>query len=137
MSKIINNLPHGNYNNPEELKKINLLWENASPTSEFGEQTVSVDLSGYDLIFCTAKTDNTAATGLYLASSFVPNIVNNIGIIFEMNIDGWEQSRQFKITSNGISFSLGHMVNHADGLQYGDRTDRAIPVAIYGIKGVV
>ena len=124
----------GIHNGPFTMTK---LWENASLTSTFGAQTISVSLDGYDMIFCTGKSDYAANTGLYLTSSFVPNIVGNTGVIFEMYTDGWEQTRSFTIASNGITFSNGYMANHSGHAYHTDRNDRAIPTAIYGIKGVL
>ena len=46
---------------------MDLLWENASPTSDFGQQTISLDLSEYDGAAVHAGTDT-----VLVAADFIP-----------------------------------------------------------------
>lgn len=109
------------------------LWENASPSSDFAAQTINVNYTGYDFIFCTGLGVNIDTW--YTASSYVPVVRNNAGIIFDITADGWAHTRRFTLVNNGISFTTGWQ-GQMGGDKYPDWNNRAIPVAIYGIKGV-
>lgn len=121
---------------------IDLLWENASPQSAFAAQTVLLDLTGYDYIFVQSITTNTTkGDGNYQPLILIPNLVGASGAISSSGSSGdsvfWFHDRYATIASNGVTFSNGHMFSAGGGnTHYPNRTDRAIPVIIYGIKGV-
>ena len=116
---------------PEGIS-IELLWENAAPTSSFAAQTIELDLENYDLIMVEASYVDTNDNALYF-SQIAKNIINNnITHSFSSGTSGsssYSQHRYSKIVENGIAF--------ADAKRNGSTTNTAcIPVRVYGIKGV-
>lgn len=118
------------------------LWENASPSSEFSAQTINLTLTGYTHIAVQTITSNAEkANGNYQPLILIPNLVGTSGAISSCGCDGsdamWIHTRFTEITSTGVKFSDGHMVGLSNAInKYFNRKDRAIPVIIYGIKGV-
>lgn len=123
---------------PSEYKK--LLWTNPSPTSDFGAQTLTLDLSGYDEVEVYAGFINSSATtnmcGYFRAK------VGGAGLIQLVNLDTANTSnastfinivsRQFQVSTTGITFTSGQMT-YAGGA-YANWGGRAVPFQIYGIK---
>ena len=110
-----------------------LLWTNASPSTDFAKQTISIDLSNYKQIevIMRVRSNNPALTS---------NIIDvNVGEIGQ-NIcafGGKVANRVYNITSDkqGIFFSYAYVTN-----AYGsDVPDNAwcIPYKIYGIKNIL
>lgn len=102
--------------------KLDLLWENASPTSAFGQQTISLDFSHYELIliyFNFSKNDHTKISAL-------AKMLGTYSAIDKSgdNIVG----RTFEIRINNIIYF--------DPAMYGYNTnnDYLIPSEIYGVK---
>lgn len=108
-----------------------LLWENASPSSEFSAQTVAVNNAGYDLILILAKENNNR-------EHKVSVLVENYDSFRIMSHDGYNEYRRGVIGTGSISFEAAYYVptygegtaNHKTSASY------LIPTAIYGIKGV-
>ena len=104
---------------------VDLLWTNASPTSAFSPQTVSIDLSGYSniLVKCT----------LVMAS----NISYDAFFWLDKNSAAWllsgiSQSTLVSravssVNSSGITFEQAYVSSTVNNLA-------VIPVQIYGIK---
>ena len=109
-----------------QMKK---LWQNASPTSDFAAQTVSLDLSGYDHILLQYYVLKQGADGM--DSVIVP--VGNYG---SMNIaTSLNRLRTFRVLSTGVVFQGAlKWANYSSN----SSTDNAwlTPYRIYGIKGV-
>lgn len=103
--------------------RVDLLWTNPNPTSNFSAQTVSIDLSGYDAVRIT----------------FIANMGSPVCYTQEADIDSYDhllsvvsaaparQSRSFTLSSTGIVFANGATGN-TSGSQYG------VPIKIWGIK---
>ena len=123
---------------PSEYKK--LLWTNPSPASDFGAQTLTLDLSGYDEVEVYAgfinSSDTTNTCGYFRAK------VGGTGLIQLVNLDTANTSnastfinivsRQFQVSTTGITFTSGQMT-YAGGA-YANWSGRAVPFQIYGIK---
>lgn len=105
------------------------LWENAAPTSNFAAQTVALDLSGYDFVIVAARESPTAEG----YDDFWGAVDGKDHRIFLQ----WNarQLRKYTPTTYGVKFSEGYGANEGGTLQ-SNRNDCAIPLAIYGIKGV-
>lgn len=103
-----------------ETIKIETLWKNASPTSSFAEQDISVDTSNYSEVIIVAKS----SLGQYGYNN-MSMARNGENITF---VDG-SLYRFFSISSNKIHAQCGY--DNAT-----PRTDVWIPLRIYGIKGV-
>lgn len=106
---------------------MELLWENASVSSSFNAQTLSLDLSEYDFILLISVFSN--SFGYY--SSDIINVTNGISYVANSHPnDRGNVSRRIKISSNSIQFYTG--------LESDNSEDSSVmkPVKIYGIKGV-
>lgn len=102
-----------------------LLWTNASPSSNFAEQTVSVsNISAYDIIWIDFYQN--APSVLFNANS------RNLVTVMEVAWKNPPHYRGVTILSNGVNFTRA-FPNSSD-----TTTDnsRVVPFHIYGIKGV-
>lgn len=127
---------------------IKKLWENASPTSSFASQTLSLDIAPYDflLIFHYGRIGpNNTQTDGYQASIVpigITSVLSHSAIIGEDANFIYEENRI--VTSNKTNktvwFDRGRYVYTFNGNSYSKRSDNdptsAIPYRIYGIKGV-
>ena len=103
--------------------KPTLLWKNASPTSSFAAQTISVAVSSYDLIMILWRN----GTGNL---SFLPSVIfpySNGAAFSTATYHNETMKRDGTVTASSISFGDGYYngsVNNA----------RVIPYSIYGIS---
>ena len=104
---------------------VTKLWENASPTSAFAAQTISLDLSGYDAIsiYYKNKTNGSAPQ----STGVVP--IGDSVILYYMTSDALSQRRTATISDSGVTFTTGYSGSS-------ESTACAIPVIIYGYKGI-
>ena len=102
--------------------KMDLLWENASPTSTFAPQTISLNFSHYKLIliYFNFAINDQAKTSALAKMLGLYSVIDKSG----NNIVG----RTFEIRDNNII--------RFDSAQYGTNTnnDFLIPSVIYGVK---
>lgn len=105
-----------------------LLWTNPNPSSTFGAQTISIDLSDYDEVEVLCRSYATTAT--YFTSR--AKVGNGNGILFSQTGYGnpvriYGTQRKFTPTSAGVAFE--------DGLDFSATADNAycVPYQIYGI----
>lgn len=105
------------------------LWENQTPTASFAAQTVAVDLTNYGAIICKysngQETDGSCLTALVFK--------NTVGMLMAPHESGSGGNfyRSCSPTDSGVAFG--------DGKKGGTGTVNTdnIPLAIYGIKGIV
>lgn len=107
--------------------KMELLWENASPTSSFAGQTINLDLSRYTyvrILFGGMYVDIKVGKNGRYSSFWKPN-----NVVFAI--------RTIQTTSDSITFSecLTFWNNNISTVNT-DMQDVFIPTEIYGIKGV-
>lgn len=115
---------------PENIGALSmeLLWENASPTSKFTPQTVYLDLSKYDYLVIVVRGHGGAVNE---SSNYVRRADGNLVILH--------------YTSNANMHRLVHC--YSDRLEFEDGNtwsntvtqvdnSRCVPYLIYGIKGV-
>ena len=99
--------------NGVQIKKV---WQNASPTSAFGNQKLDVDLSGYSFAMILFKLD---ANGRVAPPSIVP--------IGQPAVNAYGNStRFFLVHTQDITFD-----------SVGPSASVMIPYQIYGMKGVI
>lgn len=113
------------------MSKWELLWENASPTSAYGEQTVSLDLSGYQMIAIVLNRgtgDATKNTTLVFVGS------SSKCIVYQVANGLYPASRNATVSTTGVAFSSGF--ENGNSTAAGVSNSVAIPYQIYGIKGV-
>ena len=128
-------------NEDESYIQAKTLWRNASTTSSFGNQTLTIDLTNYDLVLVEFLTNcSTGAWQSYRITMTVP--VNHE--------TDWKNYKAVGFGSNGsdIAFRAFHM--GSDKIKFGDSYHAStyatssltvdnnlyIPLRIYGIKGV-
>lgn len=119
---------------PENIgaMSMELLWENASPTSEFAAQNVSIDLSQYSCIgiLCYKITEPLILMGLQIFTK------TTIGARIGINEGAKFVQRTIEtITNDGVEFGQGAIYNTYAGSASGGN-GYVIPYRIYGIKGV-
>lgn len=113
---------------------IKPLWENASPSSQFAPQTISLDLSGYNLIVIEYKRGYNLERTLFCIHNAIGN---GVATDPQTNTDS-----QLLLTSRLLTASTTGITFNAANRQYAGETKRTdnngylIPVRIYGIKGV-
>ena len=114
-----------------------LLWTNASPTSEFAAQTVSLDLAEYDAVLITfygnTSSEHTAISSLMTVGDHV-NCYINTGL-GSMALTLY--TRSFDITTSGIDFGDCSQKAYNSTSASTTNNNDVIPYKIYGIKGVI
>ena len=136
MANIIQQLKNANGDNIYPIAyaqggmKMDLLWTNPSPTSSFSPQTVSLDLSEYNLVYAIFNiSPEVAATSdsawLLLIDDERPTIVLNPSYLLRY--------REVRATSTGVVFGSGLEIQ-SYGQDAVTKNDRVIPRLIYGIK---
>lgn len=105
--------------------KMDLLWTNASPTSSFSAQTVSLDLSDYNVFLLRCRTATTQ-TNCFISVCVKGNNVLNGSYPFITQADN--VSRIVDIDNSGFVFGAGRAGTNTS--VNGD----IIPYQIYGIK---
>ena len=103
---------------------MELLWENASPTSSFVAQTVSLTLKDYEFVMIESE----------LGSTFCK--VGNSTVMFSHNTY-YPSRRTVSVTTSGVTFGEGLKYTSCPGDSVAsDKNAVCIPRIIYGFKGV-
>lgn len=120
-----------------------LIWQNASPTSSFEPQDVTIqNLTDYDFVEIEIYQDSTHVTSNLQVTTQKLKVEHDNRITLNANVQVgnyymYDYGREMTIdtTNNKITFAKGvkHQCNK-DGST--DDNTCAIPKAIYGIKGV-
>lgn len=114
---------------PEEDLKPVLLWTNPSPTSDFGTQTVSLDLTNYTGVIVefnanTNTSNYTTCTRVFCKKNDPEYFGGGAAPA------GGALGRTLRITDEGVFFGKGFLTNSvANG--------NAVPIKIYGVKSYV
>lgn len=106
--------------------KATKLWQNASPTSDFTAQTISLDLSGYDaveIVYRTVTDDDG-----HLSTGMIPKGLS--GRMWYMTTSERVLHRAFTVKTNGVEFKAATNTGSVPA------TKVCVPYIIYGIKGV-
>ena len=109
-----------------ERTQIIKLWNNASPASTFNKQTVSLDLSKYQMVAIEYRFNTT--------DDYRKMYIGNVGSTMALDVvstSGYLGWRSAAVSTTGISFSAATYNGNSNVVGY------IIPVAIYGIKGVI
>lgn len=110
------------------MSKWTLLWTNASPTSSFAAQTVSLDLSGYDAVLIIYKMDT--ATGTYYSHTCPKGLTMNL-----VGFYNYRGRRGATMLDTGVTFGDGSGASTTGSME--TNNGMCIPYQIFGIKGVV
>lgn len=104
---------------------MRLVWTNPSPTSAFAAQLLSLDLGRYDAVLIYLKQDTSSSYGAFcFAAMNVPTTIFTKG-----HQNATMYGRYITATGAGIDFSTGYS-GSSTGTSY------AVPVYVYGIKGI-
>ena len=110
---------------------IELLWTNASPSSSFAAQSVSVDLTACSMVIITmyqgTESGNLSATWIVPKGCFAMLSIVNGGSSGTVSY-----FRQATVNDNSVSFGKGYRCKEAEL----EDNEYAIPAVIYGIKEV-
>jgi hypothetical protein len=116
--------------------KMTLLWTNPNSSSAaFSAQTISLDLSGYDLVYFLVRVyvnDSNVVSKTFTSTCPVGigQHLLSCNSYYDTGVNG---VRQVGVSTTGISVSSGKLWN-----PYGNQRDNnnycAIPYKIYGIK---
>lgn len=121
----LNNLKN-NLDNLDAGLQMELLWENASPDSNFAAQTINLDLDGYERIKIEwrlhVKLEN------YIYGEYT--VGNGIAISYASSVASY---RTAFFTENSITFNAP--VQHTYTGNNAENVALFIPIKIYGIKG--
>ena len=109
----------------DQKLSMELIWENASPSSAFPTQTVSMNTAPYQLFYieCIRNTGSSIKAAEVIRK-------NQTVMMFSYNVSFYY--RPITPLTNGIKFSQGYKYS---GSEVADDTV-CIPVRVYGIKGV-
>ena len=120
----------------KEKSKLTTIWTNPSPTSEFSAQTISVDLSEYDVVFVYLKRD-TGANSLMLNPFVIlkPYILDDITPFVASNVvtgGGLLGRRIFNVSKTGVEFTNADRYTSYGNNSVADNT-LLIPHIIIGV----
>lgn len=115
-----------------------LLWQNASPTSSFSPQTISVALAEYDFFAVAALSERTSAQEMQI--SIIDKSASYSGSYISTDRTwtngGGIYQRFFNYTDTTIAWESGRRLsfNTPNSVMYGTGDDYIIPQKIYGLK---
>ena len=113
------------------MSKMDLLWTNASPSSDFAAQTVALDLSSYDLVFIEYAQDKTN-NDYYYSFLFRVDSKQHMAYGFYAGM----MTRRFTTpSSTGVYFNVSQKASSYGSVFTNDNI-MLIPINICGIKGV-
>lgn len=107
--------------------EMDLLWTNASPTSEMGSSTIELDLSAYAGVTIELYSASSSVTSHSLTSPLIRKSCGWFAIAFA---SGSSYRRIFYVTESSVNVAAG-----TTGTTTADKTQN-IPYKIYGVKGV-
>jgi hypothetical protein len=124
--------PNGGILTPEQIgaMSMELLWENASPTSAFAPQTISVSLDGYDSYMIIARFHTSTTSEV----AQMARVGNNM-LLFLNDGDSFCR-RNVTYSASSLTFSECIRRTAWDGSNRVEDNPYLFPAAIYGIKGV-
>lgn len=116
---------------------IKLLWTNASPGSTFAAQTISLDLSEYDLVFIKVRLE-TGSTSYISAMMEVGSAVNVYSTSY-IATNGYTMATNYRtltIANDGIECGDAYRKSYTATTSGTANNILLIPVKVFGIKGV-
>lgn len=115
---------------PDMQKKPVLLWENASPTSAFSNQSLDLENNqNYSFFLVELKSK---AGKLYSHLSLMPNRVGYDEYLLALDRDSWFGYRHAAVTNTGLIFYNGGYV-YLGELNESSNNNYGIPTNIWGV----
>lgn len=102
----------------KDQTKSKIVWENASPASTMGAQTIPIDLSGWDDVEIVPGNNENKAQSIILSIGDSANVYTNGVDIYR---------RRYTVTENGVTIAAGYQLNTVDN-------NAAKPFIIYARK---
>ena len=120
--------PDGTISNAYTPFTLDTLWTNASVSSSFAAQTISIDLSEYKMLFIDFKIDSSAVGG-YAMLPFSPDGYSyRCGVQNTGNVSPATMNTRIVVpSSTGVQFQSGYK----SGVQ---NDEGMVPYIIYGVK---
>lgn len=114
------------------ISEPDLLWSNPNPTTGFGAQTVSINLTDYNGVIIKFRKDNSVSFYIYVPKITITSA--NCPAVADPASTYWvTSSAKYRlvtaISDTGVTFSRG---GWSDGTSGNDNL--LIPLAIYGAK---
>lgn len=108
------------------------LWKNANPASSFSSQTISMNLTGYNMIICLFRlhTDTNKVVPITLA------VVGGIASYSYGFTSGCQVRRDVTATTTGVTITDASRYTSYGSTNVVTANSNLIPITIYGIKGV-
>ena len=116
--------------------RMKLLWETSSPTSTFAAQTISINLTEYDMIVVVGVGSCYDQNGVNYqrACCGISSRIFPKGQLLSMYAQGnYCMFRNFEFNNNGVTFDVGRRASSTDT---SENNGNCVPVEIYGVKGV-
>ena len=110
------------------INRMDLLWTNSSPTSDFSAQTVELDLSDYDAVLVTFKWGKDSANPSINVVALV-----GVGLGIASSVYNSRVYREFTPTATGIQFAAGAYGSSVSA-SMATGNGSAVPYQIYGIR---
>lgn len=112
---------------------MDLLWENASPNSDFAAQTLALDVTGYAFIaiVCLYNQDYPTQTTCFF---HVDRGTAELSVVYRTD-SMYISTRNATVDATGITFGKGYRQSLAASSTTSDNGN-CLPLIIYGIKGV-
>jgi len=130
----LNNIENGINNATTEVNKccqFTLLWQNASPSSEFSSQTISASLSSYS--HCGVVIGGSGMKILKVRES--GEALTSYGLSAS-NINGGLTKREYSTTTTGVSFQNAYCKTFDSPMSPFTNNSALVPRYIFGIKNV-
>lgn len=121
-------MQYGSGNAQKSGARVDLLWSNSDPTSNFAAQTIDCDLSGYRFVSVLCNFGSASGNQYNVAMQTFPvDETNKYLMISADNNRGGERRFTYSIANKTITFASA---------TYNSSTNNAyiIPIGIYGIK---
>lgn len=117
--------------------KIVKLWENASPTSQFADQTLQINTANYQMILITFR-GSSGSTGNANGGSALIGIIGEVAQIVTENSARITRRSAYWINTSEIQIAdCQTIVTYNNAGARTTENQRSIPVAIYGIKFLI
>lgn len=120
------------------MEEWDLLWENASLSSAFAAQDITLNLSGYDFLMCVYAYATSTPTPRQ--SNIFPNTIGtSVTVQFISGVSAataYVNIRSASISETGIHFSSSYRRSLNATAAPSEGSGQCIPVAVYGIKGL-
>lgn len=100
------------------------LWTNPSPSANFANQNVALDLSSYDSVIIALKASNTQSNDITTDANHVVEIIKNPVTGAIIRCAGAAYTRTLTVSSSGVNFTAASS----------NVTTQNIPIKIWGVN---